>query len=245
MRQYLVLEAFRKRRPGRRLHLAFSWIGIHLPPEWTPVLSFLLFGSLLTIGQAFQFNRMIKNQSIEEKRKSYDSVGNPMVKLIHGSTQVSMGLSRRVVWILGFMLFPILLALLSIASNDWLTRLALRILPSSILETGLPYLQRYGFVPLIILLMLVTIRYKEHAVSAMCLITIFWMIITASQFSNGFVSLTAIAMIAILPQILLSFEPARAISRRLIFIAFGLLLLIALNELSKLGVDLTAPKVQG
>jgi hypothetical protein len=31
---------------------AFRWLGIHLPPEWTLVLSFLLFGSLLTIGQA-------------------------------------------------------------------------------------------------------------------------------------------------------------------------------------------------
>src|SRR6478752_9340666 len=30
---------------------AFGWLGIHLAPEWTPVLSFLLFGSLLTIGQ--------------------------------------------------------------------------------------------------------------------------------------------------------------------------------------------------
>jgi hypothetical protein len=74
---------------------------------------------------------------------------------------------------------------------------------------------------------------------------IFWMIITTSQFSNGFVSLTAVAMIAILPQILLSFAPARAISRRFIFMALGLILLIALNELSKLGLDVTAPKLQG
>src|SRR5262249_25388952 len=42
---------------------AFSSLGIHLPPEWAPVLSFLLFGSLLTIGQAFQFNRTSKTQS--------------------------------------------------------------------------------------------------------------------------------------------------------------------------------------
>ena len=34
---------------------AFGWLGIHLPPEWTPVLSFLLFASLLTIGQAMKF----------------------------------------------------------------------------------------------------------------------------------------------------------------------------------------------
>ena len=45
--------------------------------------------------------------------------------------------------------------------------------------------------------------------------------------------------------ILLSVAPAKAISRRLIFLALGLLLLITLNELSKLGIDLTAPKLQG
>jgi hypothetical protein len=39
--------------------------------------------------------------------------------------------------------------------------------------------------------------------------------------------------------------PARAISRRLIFLALGLLLLIALNELSKLGLDVAAPKASG
>jgi len=43
----------------------------------------------------------------------------------------------------------------------------------------------------------------------------------------------------------LSVAPAKAISRRLIFLALGLLLLIALNELSKLGLELTAPKLQG
>ena len=48
---------------------AFGWLGIHLPPEWTPVLSFLLFGSLLTIGQAIKFNRTIKNQSTGDNIK--------------------------------------------------------------------------------------------------------------------------------------------------------------------------------
>jgi TIR domain len=39
---------------------AFGWLGIHVPLQWTPVLSLLLFGSLLTIGQAFQFKRYAK-----------------------------------------------------------------------------------------------------------------------------------------------------------------------------------------
>jgi hypothetical protein len=49
----------------------------------------------------------------------------------------------------------------------------------------------------------------------------------------------------VLPVILLSVAPAKAVSRRLIFLALGLLLLIALNELSKFGFDVTAPKSQG
>jgi hypothetical protein len=79
---------------------------------------------------------------------------------------------------------------------------------------------------------------------------IFWTIITLNQLiamppSEGFANFTAIAMISILPVILLSVAPAKAVNRRLIFLALGLLLLIALNELSKLGLDLTAPKLQG
>jgi len=59
------------------------------------------------------------------------------------------------------------------------------------------------------------------------------------------ISLIALAMISVLPQILLSIAPAKAISRRLIFLAIGLILLIALNELFKLGLDVTAPKLSG
>jgi hypothetical protein len=54
---------------------------------------------------------------------------------------------------------------------------------------------------------------------------------------------TAAGMLWALSVILLSVAPAKAISRRLIFLAIGLVLLIALNELSKLGLDVTAPKL--
>src|SRR5215475_12342935 len=33
---------------------AFGWLGIHLPPEWTPVLTFLSFGLILAIGQSIK-----------------------------------------------------------------------------------------------------------------------------------------------------------------------------------------------
>jgi len=51
---------------------------------------------------------------------------------------------------------------------------------------------------------------------------------------NAMVVFSAIAMLGVLPLIVLSVAPAKAVSRRLLFLAIGLLLLIALNELSKL-----------
>ena len=48
--------------------------------------------------------------------------------------------------------------------------------------------------------------------------------------------------ILVFPLLLLSVAPAKAVSRRLIFLAIGVILLIALNELSKLGLDVIAPK---
>jgi hypothetical protein len=46
---------------------AFGWLGIHVPPEWTSVLSFLLFASLLAVGQAIQFRRAVKTSLIVDK----------------------------------------------------------------------------------------------------------------------------------------------------------------------------------
>jgi hypothetical protein len=116
-------------------------------------------------------------------------------------------------------------------------------------------------------------RFKIHAAVAIVLMTIFWTLITINQFlaifrlfdyisddltsSEAVVFLlsertmvatafsTAFIMIPVISVILLSVAPAKAVSRRLIFLALGLLLLIALNELSKLGLDVTAPKLQG
>jgi len=61
----------------------------------------------------------------------------------------------------------------------------------------------------------------------------------------NYATLTAVALISVLPLILLSVALAKAVTRRLIFLALGLLLLIGLNELSKLGLDVNGPKLQG
>ena len=203
---------------------AFGWLGIHLPPEWTPVLSILLFGSLLTISQAVQFSRTTKTQSIAFK---FDS-------------------RSEIFWVaLGAIGYFIIL-------KEWspFAHLITR-LPSSIAAKVLPYME-YGLAPLIIALWFLVRRadHNLHAAVAIWLMAIFWIIITLNNLiamlvSKGFVYFTAVAMIIVLPVILLSVAPAKAVSRRLIFLALGLVLLIALNELSKLGLDLAAPKLQG
>jgi hypothetical protein len=40
----------------------FGWLGIHLPPYWAPMLSFLLFWSLLTVGQAINSRSTINRE---------------------------------------------------------------------------------------------------------------------------------------------------------------------------------------
>jgi hypothetical protein len=205
---------------------AFSWLGIQLPPEWTPVLSFLLFGSLLTIGQAVQY-RTTKTQSIAFKFES----------------------RSEIFWValaaVGFFL------LTSTAKRSSFFAKLTIMLPSSVAEQVLSYIG-YGLVALIITLGFLVrgAEQKLHAAVAVSLMAIFWIIITlnnlmAMRDSKGFAYFTAVAMIIVLPVILLSVAPAKAVSRRLIFLALGLILLIALNELSKLGLDVSAPKLHG
>src|SRR5262249_6242404 len=114
---------------------------------------------------------------------------------------------------------------------------------------GADFILLMFFTPLLILVIIFA-RHRLHAAVALSLMTLFWMIITYNSYRYGFIGspearIAAFAMFMIFPLILLSVAPAKAVSRRLIFLALGLLLLIGLNELSKLGLDVTAPKFQG
>jgi hypothetical protein len=200
---------------------AFGWLGIHVPPEWTSFLSFLLFGSLLTIGQAVKFKNMTKNQT------NVDTYQERSFRLK----------SWRVVVVF-------LVAILAIAASTVL------------LETNLPEVRKHEIMvigcliaPLLIIVLFA--RHRLHAASSVFLILVFFVIIAiypVTEVSNdvqNYFFLIYAPLAWILAIILLSVAPAKAISRRLIFLALGLLLLIGLNELSKLGLDVTAPKLQG
>jgi TIR domain len=199
---------------------AFGWLGIHLAPEWTPVLSFLLFGSLLTIGQAVKFKSTTKNQPNADKYQDR-------------SLRFK---SWRVVVVC-------LISILAMAASLAFT------------ESSLPANRKHTIIvigwliaPQVIIVLFA--RHRLHAASSVFLILVFFVIIALyplvdmNDVKNYFFPLCAL-LAWILPLILLSVAPAKAISRRLIFLAIGLLLLIALNELSKLGLDVTAPKFQG
>ena len=208
---------------------AFGWLGIHLHPKWPPVLSFLLFGSLLTIGQAVKFKSTIKNQ--------------PIVDEYHGKSfrLMSWRTSLFVVCLLisGFIsqIVAIFLDVLIQVPWFWFNQYVMR--PGTV------------FIPLIILVMIFAKQDRIHATVATVLTMIFYTIIVFNQLisiptpegdEGGNLLLVALAAGLLLPLILLSVAPARVISRRLIFLAIGLVLLIALNELSKFGLDVSAPK---
>jgi hypothetical protein len=215
---------------------AFGWLGIHLPPEWTPVLSFLLFGSLLTIGQAIQFRRTIKSQPILDKYQ---------------------GKSFRLTsWRTFFCTVLTLIGTILWLAIAYPPRgiLALQIGPHTIVYNMIVIL----FVPQFIILVLFA-RHRLHAAVAACLMALFFSIITlvpqfsvfvsaetgrSSEGDLGWVLLffSLIGAMSISPVILLSVAPAKAVSRRLIFLAIGLVLLIVLNELSNLGFDISVLK---
>jgi hypothetical protein len=211
---------------------AFGWLGIHLPPEWTPVLSFLLFWSMLTVGQIIKGKSTIKNQP------SVDIEPWPW--------------SWRQALYLGFCLIGII----------WVSRNSSDLFESlfrylSIAGTGKESINLrdfaivVGFMCVALIFIALYARQKLHAAVATCLMVIFWIIITFNQLATMkpsepdegiIISLIAMIMLLILTQILLSVASAKAVSRRLIFLAIGLVLLIALNEISKFGLDVTAPK---
>src|SRR5262245_42208991 len=204
---------------------AFGWLGLHLPPEWIPVLSFLLFWLFLTIGQVVKFKSTVETLSTRDKYQG---------RAFRFTSAQMLGCLVIMVMFLGFF------------SDDLSSRT----------------IKFYYVLALFLALAPIGIvrfeTHRLHAYVSVALMLIFFTIITLAQLSDldgaeraqfrisdVVLLLVLIAATWMSPLILLSVAPAKAVSRRLIFLALGLLLLIALNELSKLGIDLTAPKLQG
>jgi TIR domain len=201
----------------------FGLFGIHLPPEWTPVLSFLLFGLLLTIGQAVKFSRLIKSQSIENS--------DGLIWILYHNKWTPFKKS-----------WAICMYIMMFIGSGWMfsmvaNMILLSIFPSSSWAAGISYV---GGLSLAMAFLAQIFVRTVYAAVILLLLVAFWIIITLNQLIavspswNSLANFTAIATISILPVILLAVAPAKAVSRRLIFLALGLLLLIALNELSKL-----------
>jgi hypothetical protein len=192
---------------------AFGWLGIHLSPEWSLVLSYLSFGSLLTIGQAIKVKYIAANQSNADKYRDRS------FRLTSRFTWFCFGLIA-----LGYVIVAVIQFRLSPVEGS---------LAYGLLATlGLLFPQ------------VLIVLFARHAAVSVVLLFVFALTLVilpeADEDSDPTVSVAlAWWLIAVvLPVILLSVAPAKAISRRLMFLAIGLILLIALNELSKL-----APKL--
>jgi hypothetical protein len=227
---------------------AFGWLGIHLTGDWPPALSSMLFCSLLIVGQALQFRRTIKAQKIGDK---------------HQGKSFQLISWRTLLWLISTLLFGfwwqsyafvVITLMQRTLTPDFLKEFLGEIFYSDtvydILHIGATVL--ISATPLAVIGIMFA-RFRLHASIAIVLMVSFWGIIAVSNvpipldYTPTTIDpiITSYVMIPALLLILLSVAPAKAISRRLIFLALGLLLLIALNELSNLGLDVTAPKLQG
>jgi hypothetical protein len=225
---------------------AFGWLGIQLPVNWPPVLSFLLFGSLLAIGQAVKFNLPAKAQTMEGRHEG------KAFQLIAWRTLVCLVITLPVSHWWNMSMHPGLFEYFGFRYN---------LRPIYLFLYNYIYLVGFILLPSVVLIMMFA-HHKLYAGITLLLLAIFWYLIiwsnihivtffqdgtSAFAFVQGTLLYSFVMTITpvLVPVILLSVAPAKAVSRRLIFLAIGLLLLIALNELSKLGLDVAAPKLQG
>jgi hypothetical protein len=199
----------------------FGWLGIHLTPEWTQVLSFLLFWSLLTFGEAVKYDRTVNYDT-------FKLVPNFRKHLVFRTNFFTSGQIRFTAGeIIRYITAFLFLSSAFIDKKDQKTGMFL----------GAVVLLTVLLTPMGLLVLFA--RDRLNAAITLFLLVVFWYVIIGGLDN---VSAAAVSMIYFLPMILLVVAPTKAVSRRLIFLGLGLLLLIALNELSKLGLDLTAPQ---
>jgi TIR domain-containing protein len=206
---------------------AFGWLGIHFPPEWTPPLSFLLFALLLAVGQAVKFKSTTKGKTTVAK---YQGKSFQLLSWRTGFCLLSILAIFLLVYIVSIIDSPNFYADETTLNTTQTVAACLLLCPQ--------------------VMIVLFSRHRLHAgLSVLLLFVFFWIIIVTPYQSMGasathttLAGVSTILSTWFIPLIILSAAPAKAISRRLIFLALGLLLLIALNELSKFGFDVTAPK---
>lgn len=199
---------------------AFSWLGIHLSPYWGPILSFAFFGAMLVVGQALQFKRTVNTQTNIDKYQELSF------------SQASMDVIKTITpfFLVAFIPAFQLAERYNIRSYLFFGAIGL-IFPQALVILFAGNKRQAAFsVFLLFLFSIILVDVPNWT----------WSVYGSSdEIVRGFCWLLTAC---VLPLILLSVAPAKAVTRRLIFLALGLLLLVALNEISKLGLDLTAPK---
>jgi TIR domain len=208
---------------------AFGWLGIHLAPAWTPALSFLLFCSLLIAGQAIKFASSARPYADKSCGKSFELI------------------SARTLFCLVFVVVSVMGGIILTDSYDFNALIGTD-------QRTIAFIVRFMIVLILPTIVIsVFARQKIYAAATFILMSLFWTIIGEEGYvsvvkkedSDDFQILVLLMMLGLLPVVLLSVAPAKAVSRRLVFLAIGLILLVVLNELSKLGLDMTAPKLHG
>jgi hypothetical protein len=197
---------------------AFGWLGFYLEPDWPPVLSFLSFGSMLTVGQAIQFKRTIKTKPIvdEHHGNSFDLIS-----------------WRTFGYVVCTLIFKAWWTRYSAVTDVKLLYFLIHIFPT----LSIQFVMNLPVFVVTIANLIIFARHRLPAAVVALLMGIFWTIITfgppkgitekygqlgppITVYEEGFeqmvVEFIADAMLLVLPVILLSVAPAKAVTRRLI-----------------------------
>jgi len=165
-----------------------GWSGIHLPPAWTAALSFLLFWSLVTIGQAVKFKSTTKLQTSEDRYqgRSFDFPS-----------------WRSLACVAFMLLLPVLWLVIM-----YVTPLRELFLEEKVENVGLT-VGFVGFAIALVVPVIVFARLRWHAAVAAGLMVIFFRIIIARSPQMLSVVITCFVLLPVLLVVLLSVAPAK------------------------------------
>jgi hypothetical protein len=200
----------------------FGRLGVQVARLYVPTLSFLLFGSLLTIGQAVKSRVAIKAKTIENKYEA------KAFRLISWRTILCLVVTIIFTdWWLKYVAYNLSLSILNILTFEFGVRRVWNVILLILIMT-LP----------VAVLVIMFAKVRLYATVVVFLMVACWAIVTFSPLVPGrasdFAMVMGVAFImapvfsVIIPVsllILLSVAPAKAISRRLIFLAIGVLYL--------------------
>ena len=143
-------------------------LGIHLPPVFVPMLSFIVFWSAITLGQAIQYTRIIKTQVIADKYegKSFQP-GSWRTLLCAVSIIVAESWWTMDIWNMDSIVASYITIPAALENSQWFAMIPIKVSTVRIIIVVLGSIMI--FAPAIILLILFARNRSQAAMAILCM----------------------------------------------------------------------------